>query len=230
MHVVTSIALSLSLLSAASTMIPRPGRASAAPIPEESRLLPLQVPTGDGTPVVTDGIFTPGEWDDAKSIDLNGAVRFYYKQFRGVVFLGIKAKERNGIGPSELSVAEPSGPICVLHVSNQLAERILPLEGEAPPLGHFGLTPDWYANELRRDMEEAERLQKEGKSPIEVMTASAYPSDGIEFAVRRVKFPGNRWLIRLAISFLDNGKPGWLIYPADCQERSTEGWLELLLP
>jgi hypothetical protein len=83
--------------------------------------------------------------------------------------------------------------------------------------------------ELRRDMELAERLEKEGKSPIEIILATSYPSDGIEFAIRRSKLPGQRWLVRLSASAVVGGKPGMLVYPAATAERTTQGWLELRL-
>ena len=69
-------------------------------------------------------------------------------------------------------LAAPGGPIHELHVSAQLGEKVLPATGEAPPF-RFGYTSEWYANEQRRDMQEGERLQKEGKNPIEIMIATA---------------------------------------------------------
>ncbi len=111
-------------------------------------------------------------------------------------------------------------------MSAQLGEIVLPPTGTEPPF-RFGLTPDWYANELRRDVAEAERLEKESKTPFEIINASSYPSDGIEFAIRRSKFPSLRWLMRLWASAFVGGKPGMLIYPPAAPERTTDGWLEL---
>ena len=182
---------------------------------------PVTIPEGNGTPVITDGILSPGEWDDALQIPLGGPRELRLKQCRGVVFIAVR-----GAGPSELSLAVPGGPISKLHVSAQLAEVLLPATGPAPSF-RFGLTKDWYANELRRDEAESERLQKEGKSPIEIIQGSSYPSDGIEFAIRRSKLPGDRWLMRLwATAFIDN-KPGLITFPPAAAERTTDGWLEL---
>jgi hypothetical protein len=184
------------------------------------------VPEGNGVPIITDGIFSPGEWDDALRIPLSEAVELNLKQYRGVAFIGVRGLNRAMIGASELSISVPGGPIHLLHVSAQLGEVVLPPSGDAPPF-RFGFTPDWYANEQRRDMPESERLEKEGKNPMEILATTSVPSDGIEFAVRLSKFPGPRWLIRLGISFLAGGKPGWLVYPAAAAERATEGWLEV---
>ncbi len=189
---------------------------------------PVTVPEGDGAPVITDGIFSPGEWDDALRIPLSETVELHIKQYRRVVFIGIRAQKIDGIGlgPSELSLAVPGGQIQKLHVSAQLYEVVLPPTGPEPP-SRFGLTTDWYANELRRDTAEFERMQKEGKSPFDIMRATSYPSDGIEFAIRRSKLPGQRWLMRLWASAFVGGKPGMLTYPTAAAERTTEGWLEL---
>jgi len=186
----------------------------------------IAVPEGNGVPVITDGIFSPGEWDDAHRLALTPSVQLYVKQYRGVVFIGVRGSGQGGIGPSDLFLATPGGPIHQLHVSAQLGQKVLPATGDAPPF-RFGYTSDWYANEQRRDMQEAERLQKEGKNPIEIMMANSYPSDGIEFAIRRSKLPGMRWLMRLGASALEGGKPGMLVHPAGTTERATDGWQAL---
>ena len=188
----------------------------------------VAVPEGNGVPVITDGVFSPGEWDDAHRLALTPSVQLLVKQYRGVVFIGVRGSGQGGIGPSGLFLAAPGGPIHELHVSAQLGEKVLPATGEAPPF-RWGYTPDWYANEQRRDMEEAERLKKEGKDPIAIMIATAYPADGIEFAIRRSKLPGPRWLMRLAASALEGGRPGMLVHPAGAPERTTDGWQALRL-
>jgi hypothetical protein len=187
---------------------------------------PVPVPEGNGTPVITDGVFSPGEWDDALSIALSEAVSLHLKSYRGVVFVGVRGKGPAAIGPSELYLAVPGGEIHRLHVSAQLYENVLSATGpDQRP--RFGLTPGWYASELRRDMEEAARLQKEGKDPMEIMRATSYPTDGIEFAIRRTKFPGQRWLMRLWASAMLGDRPGMLAFPPSSAEKTTDGWLEL---
>lgn len=187
---------------------------------------PVTVPEGNGAPVITDGIFTAGEWDDAFRIAVAAGVSLHVKQFRDVVFIGVRGQPPSVIGPSELSIAIPGGPVLKLHVSAQLGEIVVPASGP-DPRPRFGLTSGWYANELRRDMEEAARLSKEGRSPMEIMRATAYPSDGIEFAIRRSKFPGSRWLVRLWASGAMEGTPGAIAYPPATVEKATDGWLEL---
>jgi hypothetical protein len=188
----------------------------------------LAVPQGDGSPVITDGIFSPGEWDDARRVPLSDAVELRLKQHRGVVFIGLHALGSASIGPSELCVATPGGSVHKLHVSFQLGEIIVPPAGDPPPF-RFGYTADWYANEFRRDVDEAERLRKEGKSPLEIIEATSYPSDGIEFAIRRSKLPGSHWLTRFWVSVAVGGQPGAFAHPPGTTERATDGWQVLRL-
>jgi hypothetical protein len=199
---------------------------SANPAPQTTPA-PVTVPQGSGAPVITDGMFTPGEWDDALRIGVNDGVTLLIKEWRGVVFVGVRGEGGHGIGPSELSLAVPNGPIEKLHVSFALGQVVLPATGAEPKM-RLGFTTDWYANELRRDEDEVARLMKEGqKSPLEVMKATSYPSEGIEFAIRRSKFPGQVWLMRLWASAFVAGKPGMVTYPSAAVERTTDGWLEL---
>lgn len=183
---------------------------------------PVDVPRGDGAPVITDGAFSPGEWDDARRIDLNDDLALYVKEHRGVVFVGVRG--RSGIGPSELSLAEPDGPIRKLHVSYALYEVELPSTGPEPR-PRMGFTSGWYANEIRRDEDALARLKEEGKPPF----AADYPSDGLEFAIRRSKLPGPVWRLRLSASGFFGGRPGMIAYPPAAAERDTTRWLELRL-
>ena len=188
---------------------------------------PITVPQGNGAPVITDGIFSPGEWDDALRVQIHEGVALYIKEYGGVVFLGLRGQGNvSPIGPSELFIAVPGGPITKLHVSWGMSEVVLPPTG-AEPASRLGLTTDWYANELRRDEDLGRRLAKEGKEPIEIIKATNYPSEGIEFAIRRTRFPGPKWFVRLSVQALVADRPVMFIYPESAPERTTEGWLEL---
>ena len=222
------VLVTTSLLGAVGASSGQSGPTPSTQASGPGALAEVVVPEGNGVPVITDGVFSPGEWDDAHRLAVTASVQLYLKQYRGVVFIGVRGSGPAGIGPSDLFLAVPGGPIHQLHVSAQLGEIVLPRAGEAPPF-RFGYTPDWYANEQRRDMREAERLEKEGRNPIEIMRATSYPADGIELAIRRAKFPGPRWLMRLGASALEGGKPGWVVHPPATSERTTDGWQVLRL-
>ncbi|MFZ2492788.1 MAG: ankyrin repeat domain-containing protein, partial [Thermoanaerobaculia bacterium] len=194
---------------------------------ERLAIAPVTVPAGSA-PVITDGMFSAGEWDDALRIAMSDTVSLHLKEHGGVVFIGVRGSAPLSVGPCDLSLALPGGEILQLHVSRQLGEIVIPASGDAPPW-RFGLTSGWYANELRADGELGARLQTEGKTPFEIIRATSYPSEGIEFAIRRTKVPGQRWLMRLwATGFVD-GRPAALNYPPAAVERTTDGWLELRL-
>ncbi len=218
------LVIALALAAAAPAEFGRAEEQAAASPPVVAS--PVSVPEGDGAPVVTDGIFSPGEWDDALRLEPAPGVSLYLKEYRGVVFVGVRGGATAKVGPSELSVAAPGGPITKLHVSSQLGEIALPATGEEPPF-RFGLTDGWYANEFRRDVEKAQALRKEGKTPIEIIRASEYPSEGIEFAIRRSKVPGPRWLARFSISAFLEDKPSAIVFPPNAPERTTDRWLDL---
>ena len=189
---------------------------------------PIAVPEGNGAPVITDGAFSPGEWEAAQRIPVGNSVVLYLLQWRDVVYVGIRGESGGSIGPSEVSLAAPGGPILKLHVSSQLAEATLSPGGEFSPM-RMGFSSGWYANEQRRDDALIARLQKEGRPPGEIMQAASYPSDGIELAVRRSKLAGDRWLLRLSVSAVDGSRPGMLTWPAGTEEKATAGWAELKL-
>jgi len=66
----------------------------------------IAVPEGNGVPVITDGIFSPGEWDDAHRSALTASVQLYVKQHRGVVFIGVRGLGSRG---RQAGLARPSG-------------------------------------------------------------------------------------------------------------------------
>lgn len=221
--------------AAAQPPPPPPPGSGGAPAPRFAPLearpapgSPIAVPEGSGAPVITDGLFSPGEWEAAQRIPVGNSVGLYFQQWRDVVYIGIRGESGGGIGPSEVGLAVPGGPILKLHVSSQLAEATLSPGGEFSPM-RMGFSSGWYANEQRRDEALIARLQKEGRPPGEVMQAASYPSDGIELAVRRSKLPGEKWLLRLSASAVDGGRPGMLTWPAGTEEKATAGWVELSL-
>jgi hypothetical protein len=199
-------------------------QAPAARREQPVRMEPVAVPTGNGTPVITEGTFWPGEWADALRLAIADGVSMFLKEYRGVVFVGIR-----GVGPSDLFLAVTGGPVENLHVSFALCQRPVLTAGPDAPM-RLGFVTDWYANKFRGDHEERElfmRLQREGLDVMNRMPrTTTYPSDGIEFAIRRSKFPGRVWLMRLSASAVVDNRPGMLTYPPSAPERRTDGWLE----
>jgi hypothetical protein len=188
----------------------------------------VRVPEGNGRPILTDGIFSPGEWDDAMRFQIRSDLQLLLKKNGGFVFLGLK------YSPFLLSVVDlfisPDGrTIRQLHVSAQLGER--PCggaggAGEGPPF-IWGDTVDWYANEIRWDAGKVQALMKEGKDAGEAQQAAVYRYEGFEFQIRQSKFNTDEWLIRLESPM----PPEWskVVFPEGTSLASMKGWLKLVL-
>jgi len=189
----------------------------------------IKLPAGDGRPVLLDGLFSPGEWEDAVKIDIQENVSLHLKQYGGYVFMGIK------ISPYKTSLVDmfisPDGKtITHLHTSAQIGERLVNEDSEPwdnPPF-IWGNSVAWYANEIRWDNEKMQALIKEGKSGNEAQEMSCFKYDGFEFQIKKSKFPSDLWLFRIEVPMApDFDRP--VIYPSGTAMKSTEGWIRLIL-
>jgi len=201
--------------------------ASRALIAQEPQT--VRVPEGNGKPILTDGIFSPGEWDDALKIPIRPNVALLLKKSAGFVFVGIRYI------PFTLSVVDlfisPDGKaIRHLHVSAQLGERLLndtPGTDDDPEF-IWGDTTGWYANEIRWNERKVQAMIKEGKDNGQAQEASLYKYDGFEFQIRRSKFGSDEWLVRLETPTApDWAKP--VVFPEGTDTVSTRGWLTLVI-
>ena len=124
---------------------------------------------------------------------------------------------------------QPTGQeIYQLHVSAQIGERVLGGSAEEDPPWVWGHSPDWYANEVRWNRAQEERLIAEGVSEGEAQSRANFPYDGFEFQVRASKFESSEWQIRIEVpSAPDYDAP--FVFPPETVRRSTDGWLVLTL-
>jgi len=188
----------------------------------------VRVPEGNGKPILTDGIFTPGEWDDALKVPIRPNVELLLKKSAGFVFVGIRYT------PFTLSVVDlfisPDGKaIRHLHVSAQLGERLLndtAVPGKEPEF-IWGDTTGWYANEIRWNERKVQAMIKEGKDSGQAQEAALYKYDGFEFQIRQSKFGPDEWLVRVETPLA----PDWekpVVFPEGTDTASTKGWLKLV--
>ncbi|MDH4196112.1 MAG: hypothetical protein OEW05_01735 [Candidatus Aminicenantes bacterium] len=188
----------------------------------------VRVPEGNGRPILTDGIFSPGEWDDALKIDVRPTVQLLLKKSAGFVFIGIRYIPYT-LAVVDLFISPAGKAIRQLHVSAQLGERLLndtPGSDDDPEF-IWGDTTGWYANEVRWSEKKVQALIKEGKSRDEAQEASVYKYDGFEFQIRQSKFGTDAWLIRLESAIApDWSKP--VVFPEGTNPASTQGWLKLV--
>jgi len=190
---------------------------------------PIRVPDGNGKPVLVDGLFSHGEWEDAEKIDIHPNVILYLKKYGGHVFIGIK------ITPYKTSVVDmfisPDGKIIHhLHTSAQIGERIV-IEDSGPwdnPSFIWGNSVDWYANEIRWDNGKMQDLMKNGKSRNEAQEMSYFKYEGFEFQIKQSKFFSDQWLFRIEVPMAPEfDKP--IIFPSRTEMKSTKGWISLEL-
>ena len=190
---------------------------------------PIDVPTGNGDPVLIDGMFSPGEWSDAREVVVSDSVRLYFKEFRGHVFIGLRTP-RSMLAYTDLFFQGSDGVVYNIHASSQLAERRLTdtLFSDTIPAPRWGATSDWYANEMRNDRALAARLLQENpqRDRTLMLFETTYPFDGFEYQIRRSKFPGREWRLRVEAR---TGMPGKtdVVFPQTSQRRRPESWAVL---
>ena len=188
---------------------------------------PIRVPEGNGKPILTDGIFSPGEWDDSLKIEIRPNIHFLVKTGAGFVFLGIRYIPF-ALSIADLFISPDRKSVRQFHVSAQLGERQLnatPGLDDDPEFA-WGDTTGWYANEIRWNERKVQALVKEGKDRGEAQQASIYYTEGFEFQIRQSKFGSDEWLVRLE----SPSPPDWkdpVVFPAGTNTASTRGRLKL---
>lgn len=187
----------------------------------------VEVPTGAGTPVLTDGTFSPGEWDDAARLIVNDSITLYFKQYDGHVFLGVHCPELT-VPVFDLFLAPETGVVHQLHISAQLGERVLNAASDDAddPAFVWGRTTDWYANEIRWDERRLQAIVESGaKTRDEAFPDVVFPQEGAEFQIKRAKFPGESWQLRLETMWHGSH----LVFPTGTTRRDTTDWIVFVL-
>ena len=188
----------------------------------------VRVPDWNGRPLLTDGVFSPGEWDDALAVQVQPGLQLLLKKSGDFVFLGFKYSPFAPVG-GDLFISPDGKSVHHLHVSAQLGERRLNETSGLDDDQEFiwGDTTGWYANEVRWSEKKVQALMKEGKKRGEAQEAAVYKYDGFEFQIRRSKFASDEWRIRLETRL----PPDWskVVFPAGTVPGSTRGWLTLVL-
>jgi len=189
----------------------------------------VRVPAGAGTPVLTDGVFSAGEWDDAARLMLNDSVTLFFKQHDGHVFLGVYCPDLT-VPVFDLFLDPGGGEVTQLHISAQLGERVLgaaSAETEDPAF-IWGRTADWYANEIRWDAGRLERMIEAGADRDEAFPDVVFPYEGAEFQIRRAKFGTPSWQMRLEIVWRGSYDDP-LVFPRGTARKDPTDWLVLLV-
>lgn len=196
---------------------------SASSIPSSES---ITVPEGNGKPVLLDGLFAPGEWDDALKVPIHDRINLFLKVNSGHLFLGLKYEEAIGV-ITDIWMTSDDKTVYQMHSSGQLGEGVLslPVADDKTETIIIGYTKDWDANEIKSDNKKKAEWQAAGR-PKEGYRQTLFPSDGKEYQIVLSKFSGRRLKMRLM-----SGDPkGLFIYPKKTDLKSTDNWLELVLP
>ncbi len=174
-----------------------------------------QIPIPMGKPVMINGQFTSGEWDDAYFIPVNDTVTIFLKQTEEYVHIGIQhltVHPKGGWADMYISDAHETFN---LHASRKLGER--KLRGMAWPdwTEWWNNAESWTANFTRHDDK-----RTESKSMVVPL-----PDSGWEFQIRKSKFTNNHWKLMFEISLYQENGYKTIIYPANTTNTKTTDWL-----
>jgi len=187
----------------------------------------IRVPEGDGRPVMTDGMFQPGEWDDVTTVRISPRMSLFFKRYQGHLYLGADA--RQVVSPSvDLFFASDSTRILALHRSAQLGEMVLTAGApdSTDPEWVWGRTSGWYSNEGRWTYRMQDSLMAAGMSWNDAFRIAGFPCEIAEFDILTSKLGTSRVLFRIAI---ESGDGSVVEFPAGTSRKNPAGWATLLL-
>jgi hypothetical protein len=191
--------------------------ASGAAAQQQQQQQVIRVPEGRAVPVLLDGRFSPGEWDDAAAVRINDSMRLMVKQVAGHVYVAVASGARAG-WPVDLYLRDASGVITQLHASMQIGERVHrdTLWAGETPAWRWGNHVDWIANEMKLDM----------TRPPGAFAERLFPGDGTEYQIRRSRFGGREWRVRLEVQVQPETATSQVLFPRGAT-RDTATWAVL---
>ncbi|MCP4727494.1 MAG: hypothetical protein GY863_20820 [bacterium] len=183
------------------------------------------IPEGTMGPVITDGIFSPGEWEDSKTVIINENLTMYLKHYGDVFYIGLKCPEYK-MPVTDMFITADGTEIYQFHISAQLGEIKFSIDGQDEPEWEFGNTSGWYGNEIRWNYGKSNALVAQGMDNTEAQVSSCFPHEGHEYAFRKDKFGSNSLMIRFEMMYVGHyDKP--IIYPQDTEQKNTAGWMKI---
>ncbi len=194
--------------------------------------LTARVPVIECSPILVDGLFSPGEWDDALDFETGPHSRMLFKQDADYFYIGVDCREL--VGPAtNLFLAADATEIVQFHVSAQVAERRVTRVSTRSdnPAWTWGYSDNWMANEVRWNDGELKRLIEEaGGWSADLFAKAAYPSHGAEFQFRKARFSAQRYFFRLDLIYPPDYDANPEIFPLGTKMGDISGWavIELL--
>jgi hypothetical protein len=191
----------------------------------------IVVPEGKGKQVVTDGIFSNGEWGDALSYAVADSYDIYLKADSESLYIGLKSATPIGECVCEIRITSNEKEIFLLHVSGALGEGV----SGFPATREFDLNNNtyWEANVLKADSLKQLEWFAAGQ-PVNKYDDIYDKRDGIEFRIYRKKFTGHS--LKFTMGWIQIEVEGEKIdkkvysYPETTSLRNADSWVELILP
>jgi hypothetical protein len=180
---------------------------SAAAAAEAPR---LQVPELTPVPLLIDGRIEQDEWRGALVVEVAPGLQLRLKQSQGHVYVAVDTPGTSS-QPIDLQLRPANGHF-ELHASMQVAERRI-MPDQEPPAWRWGNHVGWIASEMKRDPERTS----------EVFAEQLHPADGTEFQIRRDRFPGAAWRVRLTVDAIPGSEQAF-VYPAGSRADDPHGW------
>lgn len=179
----------------------------------------IKIPKTKGNPILIDGLFSNEEWKDATIIELDPSTKLFLQQYKGDVFLGVK--NDGGAWYVDLYLENSNQEIFNLHASMQIGERLLKGDSwsDNDPAWLWGNHTSWIANEAKTDASKDKNLP---------FSQRLFRREGVEFQIRRSRFPGKQWRMRIEIRDFA-GKQADVIFPKLSERKNTDKWLLLEL-
>lgn len=174
--------------------------------------VPIRVPRTSAA-VMIDGIFSPGEWRDAASVDVPGTAKLYFQRSADFVYIAVEYTNSPS-GIVDLYVSPRPGEIFDLHASAKLGER--ELRGKAFRDWSWWNNRDWTANYSHVDSFE---------------NRTFLPASIREYQIRYARFGSSAWRVRFELTAMGvhNDPRAHVIFPLRTTDNSTAGWLQLNL-
>ncbi len=189
----------------------------------------INIPQGNGNPVLLDGMFSEGEWDDALMVPMNDSITLYFKKYRGHFYLGVYTPIYAISVPNAFFQLNDS-TILQLHVSAQLGERLLKpgLADEDDASFIWGYSDGWYANESRWDQNlRSHLIDSIGQDNNEAFEMSMFPREGTEIQILQSKLQSDILKFRIEI-LIPPEYDGHNHFPSGTTIKNTDGWTNLV--
>lgn len=192
---------------------------------------PIEVPAAKNSHIKTDGMFQPGEWDDALIIPIADKYSIYFKADSETLFVGLKSIRPLGELVSEIRFTSDEKEVFLLHVSGALGEGV----SGFPATTKFEVNTHtlWDANFLMADPAKKEAWEAAG-SPMDNYDDIYNKRDGIEYKIDRKKIKRNS--LKLTIGWIrvevEGGKINKNVYnyPESAGFKNADNWAKLILP